>query len=254
MEQLLIRNEITVPLFLQNYNKDRYKSIQRYKLIDKYGIFKIMYNENYTSDCNEIIDFHKVVYSKLISKIKEEYSNIVVIEKYNKNGSCNELPTVKGEDMALWRRIRVVDFPSKFIENPQQIDEFKIDITLPNKIREEITWKQTFMNILIDYYYKKIDEPDEVKVKTNEYKTENDQNMIFVESYLKRDDNEFITWSELYNNYYNWYSDKNGNVNIKKAEIKIYFENKIFKKKEEIFKHDKKTIRGWRGWIFCIDE
>jgi phage/plasmid-associated DNA primase len=70
--------------------------------------------------------------------------------------ACNELPDIKGEDQALWRRIRVVDFPSKFVDNPIHDDEYKID---RSRMREDITWRQTFMNILISYYYKDIFEP-----------------------------------------------------------------------------------------------
>lgn len=46
--------------------------------------------------------------------------------------ACNELPEIKGEDTALWRRIRVVDFPSRFVDDPKEPGEFKIDRTLPS--------------------------------------------------------------------------------------------------------------------------
>lgn len=87
--------------------------------------------------------------------------------------ACNELPEIKGEDTALWRRIRVIDFPSRFVDNPIEENEFKIDRTLPSRMREDITWRQTFMNMLISYYDKDITEPNEVKVKTDEYRQEN---------------------------------------------------------------------------------
>jgi P4 family phage/plasmid primase-like protien len=87
--------------------------------------------------------------------------------------ACNELPEVKGEDTALWRRIRVIDFPSRFVDEPKESNEFKIDRTLPSRMREDVSWRQTFMKILIEYFYKDVKEPDEVRVRTNEYRQDN---------------------------------------------------------------------------------
>ena len=102
--------------------------------------------------------------------------------------ACNELPEIKGEDTALWRRIRVVDFPSRFVDDPKDANEYKIDRSLPSRMREDLSWRQTFMNILLEYYYKDTVEPDEVKVKTNEYRKENnnfynwlDENIVYSE-------------------------------------------------------------------------
>lgn len=87
--------------------------------------------------------------------------------------ACNELPEIKGEDSALWRRIRVVDFPSRFVDEPSGVNEYQIDRTLPSRMREDVTWRQTFINILLSYYNKHVSEPNEVKLRTNEYREEN---------------------------------------------------------------------------------
>jgi len=89
--------------------------------------------------------------------------------------ACNELPEIKGEDTALWRRIRVIDFPSRFVDEPKENNEHKIDRTLPSRMREDLTWRQTFINILFEYYFKDVKEPQEVQVKTNEYRQENNE-------------------------------------------------------------------------------
>ena len=87
--------------------------------------------------------------------------------------ACNELPDIKGEDTALWRRIRVIDFPSRFVDDPTESNDYKIDRTLPSRMREDTTWRQTFMRILLEYYFRDVKEPHEVQVKTNEYRQEN---------------------------------------------------------------------------------
>jgi P4 family phage/plasmid primase-like protien len=102
--------------------------------------------------------------------------------------ACNELPEIKGEDTALWRRIRVIDFPSRFIDEPLEPGEFKIDRTLPSRMREDLTWRQTFIKMLITYYYKDVKEPPEVKMKTNEYRQENNEFFNWM--------NENITYKE----------------------------------------------------------
>jgi P4 family phage/plasmid primase-like protien len=88
---------------------------------------------------------------------------------------CNELPPIKGEDKALWRRIRVVRFPSRFVYEPTEENEYQIDQTLPSRIRDNISWRQTFLNILLGYYYKTVPEPESVKIETDEYQDDNNE-------------------------------------------------------------------------------
>ena len=160
--------------------------------------------------------------------------------------ACNDLPEIKGEDTALWRRIRVVDFPARFVDKPKEYNEYKIDRTLPSRMREDISWRQTFMNILLNYYYLDVPEPVEVQLKTNEYREENDKNQQFVYIFLKKKPGEFVLWSKLWATYQHWFLETTGSLNgVKKADVKKYFEDKIFKAKE----NPKPGFgRGWTGW------
>jgi P4 family phage/plasmid primase-like protien len=161
--------------------------------------------------------------------------------------ACNELPEIKGEDTALWRRIRAVDFPSRFVDDPKEEGEYKIDRTLPSRMREDVTWRQTFMKILLTYYFRDdIKEPEEVKVKTSEYQSNNDPNRKFVELYLEKKPGEGVNWTKLWGYYQNWYMEENGNVQIKKSSIKKYFEDRVFKTKQIPVSKD--IGRGWCGW------
>ena len=165
--------------------------------------------------------------------------------------ACNELPEIKGEDTALWRRIRVIDFPSRFVDEPKEYNEYKIDRTLPSRMREDMSWRQTFMNILLDYYYLDIKEPMEVKVKTNEYREEN---------------NPFLSWLED-----NVIDKQDGILNLKdvcelflgkavpsrtsskyKKEIEKYIKYKypgICDKYKDTTLNSQK-VRGWTGITF----
>ena len=111
--------------------------------------------------------------------------------------ACNELPEIKGEDTALWRRIRVIDFPSRFVDDPKESNEYKIDRTLPSRMREDVTWRQTFMKILLDYYFRDIKEPMEVQVKTNEYRQENNDFYNWLEENVEYKENSLLQTKDV---------------------------------------------------------
>jgi P4 family phage/plasmid primase-like protien len=111
--------------------------------------------------------------------------------------ACNELPEIKGEDTALWRRIRVIDFPSRFVDDPKDRHEYKIDRSLPSRMREDLSWRQTFMNILLEYYYKDTVEPDEVKIKTNEYRKENNNFYNWLDENIAYSEGDILQLSTL---------------------------------------------------------
>lgn len=60
---------------------------------------------------------------------------------------CNTIPRIKG-DTDIWRRIRIIDFKNNHSST-----------ILPIK---NIAFKQGFINILLSYYYKDVDIPEEV--------------------------------------------------------------------------------------------
>ncbi len=91
--------------------------------------------------------------------------------------TCNQLPEVPSNDDGTWRRLRVINFGSKFTDNPTKQNEFKIDTKLKQKIEQ---WAPTFISYLLHLYnteYKNknyLEEPDEVMASTKQYKMEND--------------------------------------------------------------------------------
>jgi len=111
--------------------------------------------------------------------------------------ACNELPEIKGEDTALWRRIRAIDFPSRFIDEPKEQGEYQIDRTLPSRMREDLSWRQTFIKILLNYYNKKVIEPEEVKVKTNEYRQENNEFELWCIDNIQYKENAILKLSDV---------------------------------------------------------
>jgi phage/plasmid-associated DNA primase len=68
---------------------------------------------------------------------------------------CNRLPPVTTMDRGTWRRIRVLEFPSKFVlaDHPEYIarrpNVFLMDTQLDKKLRE---WREPFLALLVHIY------------------------------------------------------------------------------------------------------
>ena len=164
--------------------------------------------------------------------------------------ACNELPEIKGEDTALWRRIRVIDFPSRFVDEPKEPNEFKIDRTLPSRMREDFSWRQTFMNVLLEYFYKDVPEPDEVNVTTSTYRTENDPVMLFLDSCCeieKYNKTKKIFCKDLWAKFLEWKIESGVETKIKHSALY----NRVDKLTEcdrriKIYIDDERS-QGWYG-------
>jgi P4 family phage/plasmid primase-like protien len=162
--------------------------------------------------------------------------------------ACNELPEIKGEDTALWRRIRVIDFPSRFVDDPKEANEYKIDRTLPSRMREDMTWRQTFMKILLEYYFMDVREPIEVQVKTNEYRQENNDFYNWMDENVEYKDNELLQLRDVCQIYTGKLKLHSSITSKYKKEIEKYIKEKYKSIKYEygVIKINDKTFKGWK--------
>ncbi|RKO90448.1 hypothetical protein BDK51DRAFT_30175 [Blyttiomyces helicus] len=62
---------------------------------------------------------------------------------------CNAIPSLDGEDDAIWDRGRIIDFLYKFVDEPVGDFQRKIDRGLKEKVK---TWGPQFMLILLEWY------------------------------------------------------------------------------------------------------
>jgi P4 family phage/plasmid primase-like protien len=164
--------------------------------------------------------------------------------------ACNELPEIKGEDTALWRRIRVIDFPSRFVDEPQDENEYPIDRTLPSRMREDITWRQTFMNILLKFYFQNVTEPEEVKIKTNEYRQENNDFYNWLDENIKYKEGEILQLANICELYIGRKVGPRVMSKYKK-EIEKYIKDKY---KDLNYEYQKSTFneQHYRGWLHLM--
>jgi P4 family phage/plasmid primase-like protien len=123
--------------------------------------------------------------------------------------TCNHLPNVPSDDGGTWRRIRVVEFTSKFTENPNpdKANEFPINTNIQTRFED---WKEHFMALLLQYYAKYleygIEEPDDVLKCTKEYQRNNDNYLEFLEQEVEKDPRErgFLCVNEAYSKFKQW--------------------------------------------------
>jgi P4 family phage/plasmid primase-like protien len=119
--------------------------------------------------------------------------------------SCNKLINVSDIDGGTLRRLKITEFVSVFVENPNTenlkkgIYEFKIDKELKSKLE---TYKAIFMNILLNYYrvYKRegLIPPEPVMKVTIKFEADNNIIKQFIdENVVSGKQNDFITKEEL---------------------------------------------------------
>lgn len=147
---------------------------------------------------------------------------------------CNDLPSVTSIDGGTWRRIRVIEFKSRFCDNPVKKNEFKIDTSIKTKLKE---WRPYFMSILIHWYnkylYEGLNEPPEVTKATAKYKVDNDKFNEFFDQCIEECDT-FETNKIIYNSFQNWWTSNYSTAKIPEIKelrraLKIKFGNEIEK-------------------------
>lgn len=123
--------------------------------------------------------------------------------------TCNELPEVPSDDGGTWRRIRVVEFTSKFVDkpDPKNPKEFSIDPDLTEKLDR---WADTFISMIIDHHkeldLKNLTEPTEVRIATEGYKKNNDVIGQFISDKLEKDETSTtrVLLNKCYSDFRTW--------------------------------------------------
>ena len=67
---------------------------------------------------------------------------------------CNDIPSLDPNDGGLWRRVRVTEFKSRFVNNPDPSNPREFHIEPVNEKFEE--WREIFMSWLLNRWYQKI--------------------------------------------------------------------------------------------------
>jgi len=158
--------------------------------------------------------------------------------------TCNELPEVPSDDGGTWRRIRVIEFTSRFTDKPEPKNprEFPIDPDLSDKIER---WADTFISMLIHHHaeldIKTMVEPQEVRGATEKYKSNNDVIGQFVVEKLVKDETctKRVKLNKLYGDFRVWIKDDKKGKNIDRNQFRAYV--------EKDFGIYPESGKGWKG-------
>lgn len=164
--------------------------------------------------------------------------------------TCNHLPELPYDDEATWRRVRSVEFKSRFVDvedvNPSDKYSHPKDEELSEKFQE---WKEPLMWILIQYYdkwrTKGLREPKSVIAFTEQYKAQNDQFRDFFDEYLIKDTaaTEPVQFKEIWQKYTEWCNQNGESGKRKRQELLKYLEKKLGEHHGIGKEHS-----GWKGY------
>ena len=168
--------------------------------------------------------------------------------------ACNTIPSIQADE-GTQRRIFVIDFNSKFVDDPQYPHEFKKDPSIPTRIKNDITFRQGFMNILLDYYYKpRIDVPDYIKLTTSAYQEDNQPSFDLFDKDIVYKKEHFLLLTDFYEHF-------NAKSNKEKKQMShdfiMYISNKYPNDNPKISKprmEDGKRYRGWYNFDITSDD
>jgi P4 family phage/plasmid primase-like protien len=160
----------------------------------------------------------------------------------------NVFMEIKSQDFGTWRRIRVVDFMSKFVDEPVEGDpenpyQFKADASLEERVD---SWKETFLAMLIERAFKtegRVEDCPMVLASSNSYRESQDSIAEFLRDRIMVDPRGRITKMDVSNEFNMWYELTYGRkkeTGVKMKDIYTQMDKKFGKYKTE-----------YDAWIGC---
>lgn len=173
--------------------------------------------------------------------------------------ACNSIPKVSEDSFAVWRRMRIVDFPIKFSSDPEPGDPLSqlADETLPNHLPR---WSPYLAGYLVKWICRLRSDglrpPNAVSQSTNEYRDDNDPYLDFRTSFLEECSNDrWIQWADLLAAFRPWHDRRFSNQKLSEKgkdvqTVKNLFEDKLgrIKKTTKMLGKEKHDIYGFFGW------
>lgn len=149
----------------------------------------------------------------------------------------NTLFDIKSNDDGTWRRIRVCDFVSKFLEKPYEDEDkfpkssfphqFKIDTTIEQKFVE---WAPILMSMFVKISYEKqgkVTDCDIVMRSSDKYREGQDYMTEFDKECIKRVPDAKLKKTVVLSKFREWYESNYGRGNIPKGkELHEYLDTK----------------------------
>lgn len=157
---------------------------------------------------------------------------------------CNDKLKLKGEDGGIGRRMKVINYISRFDEQFNEKNNiFKIDYTLSNKVK---LWKADYIKMLIDLYDVNYiySCPVEIEEASKQYIDDNNDVLKFVKDFFifTNDNNNYLLFKDIKELY---------KQNKEYEQSKIKDLKKLLEKTMNCVVHERKKINNvdYRGVI-----
>ena len=119
---------------------------------------------------------------------------------------ANDMPRLSKYDQGIERRMRLIHFPTRFVDCPRNENECLKDITIKDKIMTDSAWRYGFLGLLIDAAKTikgGLAMPDEAREFTEKYMLENNPVGAWLRKYytLTNSRADCVKKLELYNTF-----------------------------------------------------
>ena len=182
--------------------------------------------------------------------------SVTFIPQFKLVVATNCYPGMTATDDGTWRRVRAVEYKSKFTHNPyndpqfpteEYPHQFKIDTKIDEKFEY---WAPVMLSMLVDIAYRtlgKVTDCDLVMKKSDEYRKEQDLFLDFTSECILEQQSvsgEKLKISIIHNRFKNWFSTNHGNIKI--PSPKEFY--------EKIYKKYGRTTEGWSNITLVENE
>ncbi len=153
----------------------------------------------------------------------------------------NHLFDIQSADDGTWRRIRVCDFKSKFVDNPSNDPkdfEFQVDRNIDKKFKR---WVPMFTTMLVEILFKTdglVKDCAAVLAPTQKYKAQQDYFTGFLKERIVKVDGSKIKKRDVLNEFQEWFSELYGGKVPTGKELYEFLEKEL----------GKPTRLGWKGY------
>ena len=159
---------------------------------------------------------YRLLFSNKMDAIKPMYKMHIM---------CNDAPAIDGTDMGVRRRIRKIDYISKFVDEDEVDEEnhcYQKDSTFMEDIRDYDAYKLEFLRYLLNHYNHKFTfkAPESVIYNSSSYMEENNIMLGFVKESLEYKKGEFCCLKDIKNAFRNSdYYDSKFKITTLKREL-----------------------------------
>ena len=156
----------------------------------------------------------------------------------------NHLFDIKSTDDGTWRRIRVVDFESKFVDEPSDDPdkhEYKKDRTIAEKFKK---WAPYLASLLVKIAFDTegiVEDCECVMASSQKYKLKQDYFAQFLEERIVPEEGCSIKRHDVLHEFTEWYGELYGGKVPKGKELYEFLD-------EKLLKSNRLHERVWKGY------